>query len=85
MGRWKGAKETGYEHFVEEVINPRTGDFYPERDNDGGSIRGTGATYYITDIYLYHENKKINFYYVESSLIITIVLPESAQGANRAI
>jgi hypothetical protein len=49
--REKSGKETAYERFLEEVINPKTGEFYPERDNDGRSIKGTGATYYITDIY----------------------------------
>jgi hypothetical protein len=49
--RMKSSKETGYERFLEEVINPKTGEFYPEKDQDNRSIKNTGATYYITDIY----------------------------------
>jgi hypothetical protein len=37
--RLKSSKETGYERFLEEVINPKTGEFYPERDSDGRSIK----------------------------------------------
>jgi hypothetical protein len=47
--RLKSVKELGYETFLEEVINPKSGEFYPQKD-DGRSIKGTGATYYITDI-----------------------------------
>jgi hypothetical protein len=47
--RLKSVKELGYEGFLEEVINPKSGEFYPQK-NDGRSIKGTGATYYITDI-----------------------------------
>jgi hypothetical protein len=49
--REKTGKETGYERFIEEVINPKTGEFYPEKDGDVRSIKNTGATQYITDIY----------------------------------
>lgn len=49
--REKSAKETGYERFLEEVLNPKTGEFYPERDNDSRPIKNTGALYFITDIY----------------------------------
>lgn len=33
------------------MINPKTGEYYPQKDEDNRSIKGTGATYYITDIY----------------------------------
>jgi hypothetical protein len=49
--REKSGKETGYERFLEETINPKTGEFYPQKDEDNRAIKGTGATYYITDIY----------------------------------
>ena len=49
--REKNVKQTSYEAFLEEAINPKTGEFYPQKDQDNRSIKGTGATYYITDIY----------------------------------
>jgi hypothetical protein len=49
--REKSGKQTSYERFLEEVINPKTGEFYPQKDDDGRSIKATGVTYYITDIY----------------------------------
>ena len=35
--RLKNTIETGYEQFLEEAINPKTGQFYPEKDEDGRS------------------------------------------------
>lgn len=49
--REKSVKQTSYEAFIEEAINPKTGEFYPQKDQDNRSIKGTGATYYVTDIY----------------------------------
>jgi hypothetical protein len=49
--RQKSVKETSYERFLEEVINPKTGEFYPQKDDDNRAIKNTGATYFITDIY----------------------------------
>lgn len=49
--REKSVKQTSYEAFLEEVINPKTGEFYPQKDDDNRAIKGTGATYYVTDIY----------------------------------
>jgi len=49
--RLKSTTELGYEKFLEEVINPKTGEFYPQNDNDNRAIKGTGASYFITDIY----------------------------------
>jgi len=48
--REKSGKETAYERFLEEVIDPKTGEFYPEI-KDKVVVPKTGATYYITDIY----------------------------------
>jgi hypothetical protein len=33
------------------VINSKTGEFCPQKDDDNRAIKGTGATYYIIDIY----------------------------------
>jgi len=63
--RLKSSKETGYERFLEEVINPKTGEFYPERDSDGRSIKNTGATYYITDIYRIRRADGSEFLYAK--------------------
>lgn len=49
--REKSSRETSYEQFLEETINPKTGEFYPQKDEDNRAIKNTGATYYITDIY----------------------------------
>jgi hypothetical protein len=48
--REKSGSETAYECFLEEVIDPKTGEFYPEI-KDKIPVPKTGATYYITDIY----------------------------------
>lgn len=48
--RLKSTTELGYERFLEEVTNPKAGEFYPEKDSDGRSIKNTGTTYYITII-----------------------------------
>ena len=49
--REKSVKQTSYERFLEEAINPKTGEYYPEKDEDGRSIEPSGLMYYITDIY----------------------------------
>jgi hypothetical protein len=33
------------------VINPKNGEFYPQRDDNGTAVKNTGATYFITGIY----------------------------------
>ena len=48
--REKSGRETAYERFLEEVIDPESGEFYPEI-KDKIPVPKTGATYYITDIY----------------------------------
>ncbi len=48
--RLKSTKEFSYENFLEQVINEKTGEFYSQKDEDNRAIKGTGATYYITDI-----------------------------------
>jgi hypothetical protein len=49
--REKSGIERAYELFLDETVNPKTGEFYPQKDEDNRAIKGTGATYYITDIY----------------------------------
>lgn len=48
--REKSAKETAYEIFLDETVNSKTGEFYPQI-KDKIPVKNTGATYYITDIY----------------------------------
>jgi hypothetical protein len=49
--REKSGKETDYERLLEEPLNPKTGEFYPQKDEDNRAIKNTGTTYFITDIY----------------------------------
>jgi hypothetical protein len=51
MAARKECQTTSYERFLEEAINPKTGEYYPEKDEDGRSIKPSGLMYYITDIY----------------------------------
>ena len=48
--REKSANETAYELLLEQVINPKTGEYFPERDASGAAVKNTGLKYYITDI-----------------------------------
>jgi hypothetical protein len=68
--REKSGKETDYERFLEErfleeTINPKTGEFYPQKDDDTRAIKGTGATYYITDIYRIRRDSGEEFLYTK--------------------
>ncbi len=63
--RIKSAAETGYERFLEEVINPKTGEFYPQKDDDNRAIKGTGATYFITDIYRIRRSDGSEYLYTK--------------------
>jgi hypothetical protein len=63
--RLKSATETGYKRFLEEVINPKTGEYYPQRDEDNRVIKNTGATYYITDIYRLRRADNTEFLYTK--------------------
>ena len=48
--RQKSVNETKYERWLEQVLNEKTGEFYPQKDETGAAVKNTGATYYITDI-----------------------------------
>jgi len=48
--REKSGKETAYERFLDETVNPKTAEFYPEI-KDKRPVPKTGCLYYITDIY----------------------------------
>lgn len=50
MASGKTGTETAYERFLDETVNPKTGEFYPEI-KDKIPLPKTGALYYITDIY----------------------------------
>ena len=67
--REKSVKETSYEHFLEEVINQKTGQFYPQI-KDKIPIKGTGATYYITDIYRLRRASGEEFLYTKGIVCI---------------
>jgi len=66
--RLKSSRETSYERFLEEVINPKTGDFYPQKDDDNRAIKGTGATYFITDIYRIRRADGSEFLYTKGKV-----------------
>jgi hypothetical protein len=63
--REKSVKQTGYERFLEEVINPKTGEFYAQKDDDGRPIKNTGALYLITDIYRIRRADGSEFLYTK--------------------
>lgn len=48
--RQKPTEQSAYEAFIEEVVNPDTGEFFPERNSEGIPIKGTGARYVVTVI-----------------------------------
>jgi hypothetical protein len=66
--REKYVKQTSYEAFLEEAINPKTGEFYPQKDDDNRSIKGSGATYYITDIYRIRRADGSEFLYTKGKV-----------------
>lgn len=66
--REKSVKQTSYEEFLEEAINPNTGEFYPQKDNDNRAIKGTGATYYITDIYRIRRADSSEYLYTKGKV-----------------
>ena len=47
----KSTSQLSYETFLEQVINQKSGEFYPQRDKDDKPIKNTGATYTLDDIY----------------------------------
>jgi hypothetical protein len=66
--REKSGKETAYERFLEEALNPKNGEFYPQKDEDGRSIKNTGAMYYITDIYRIRRATGEEFLYTKGRI-----------------
>ncbi len=48
--RQKSVEQRAYENWLEKVINAETGEFHPERNNEGSPIKGTGAKYIVTVI-----------------------------------
>jgi hypothetical protein len=39
--------QRAYQNWLDSVVNPSTGQYYPQRDQDGAPIKGTGAKYVI--------------------------------------
>jgi hypothetical protein len=66
--REKSGKETSYERFLEEAINPKSGEFYPEKDSNNIAVKNTGATYYITDIYRTRRADGSEFLYTKGTV-----------------
>jgi hypothetical protein len=64
----KSVKQTSYERFLEEAINEKTGEFYPQKDEDNRAIKNTGATYYITDIYRIRRDDGSEFLYTKGKV-----------------
>lgn len=62
--RLKSSKETAYERFLEEVINPKTGKFYPEI-KDKIPVPKTGALYFYTDITRIRRDDGSEFLYTK--------------------
>jgi hypothetical protein len=63
--REKSGKETAYERFLEEALDPKNGEFYPQKDEDNRAIKNTGATYFITDIYRIRRADGSEFLYTK--------------------
>jgi len=63
--RQKTTDQIAYETFLEEVINPKTGEFYPEKDSDNRAIKNTGATYVINSIYRLRRADGSEFLYTK--------------------
>ena len=74
--RLKSVKESSYEQFLSDAINADTGKFYPQKDEDNRSIKGTGALYLYTDIYRLRRSDGSEYLYSKGthSLLYTILL-----------
>lgn len=66
--REKSVKQTSYESFLEEAINLKTGEFYPQKDQDNHSIKNTGALYFYTDIYRIRRADGTEFLYTKGKV-----------------
>ncbi len=66
--REKSVKQTSYEAFLEEAINPKTGEFYPQKDEDNRSIKGTGALYFYTDVYRIRRADSSEYLYTKGKV-----------------
>ena len=62
--REKPGKQTAYERFLEDAVDSKTGEFYPQRESDGRTpIKNTGCNYYINAIYrVRRADSEKNFY-----------------------
>lgn len=43
-------EQSAYEAWLAKVVNPDTGNFFQERDDEGVPVKGTGARYVVTVI-----------------------------------
>lgn len=54
--RQKSVEQRAYENWFEKVVNAETGEFHPERNNEGAPIKRTGARYIVTVITRTRDN-----------------------------
>jgi hypothetical protein len=48
--RLKNGSEIGYDNWLDKVINPETGEWYPQRNKDGNPVKNTGGKYVVSVI-----------------------------------
>lgn len=66
--REKSVKQSGYEQFILDAINEKTGEFWPQKDQDNRAIKNTGALYYYTDIYRIRRQDGSEFLYTKGKV-----------------
>ncbi len=66
--REKSVKQTSYEQFILDAINEKTGEFWPQKDQDNRAIKNTGALYYYTDIYRIRRQDGSEYLYTKGKV-----------------
>ncbi len=66
--REKSVKQTSYEQFLSDAINDKTGEFWPQKDEDNRAIKNTGALYYYTDIYRIRRQDGSEYLYTKGEV-----------------
>lgn len=67
-------KQNVYNNFVEQAINPKSKNFYQEKDENGATIPNTGATFTVRSITRTRLTTAKNFYYQKEMFMPSIVL-----------
>ena len=56
--RLKPMEQIVYENWLDTVVNPQTGDWYPQRDKEGNPVKNTGGKYLVSVITRVKDGKE---------------------------